>query len=159
MPTHSTLMNNNSSSLIESASNNNIPQNNENITSDKITIEDMLKGVEDPDGKPYFQDNEQGNSTEENIKGSRGFTYQRETAPNVIENIIVLLNNKADKSTLLHEFGHVYLQVMNDLARTNSKARERVLTIDKWLRHEQGSEYTTARHEKFARGFVKLVGT
>lgn len=89
----------------------------------------------------------------------RGFTIQRQTAPNVIENIIVLLNNKADKSTLLHEFGHVYLQVMNDLARTNSKAREHVLTIDKCLRHEQGSEYTTARHEKFARGFVELVGT
>jgi hypothetical protein len=101
--------------------------------------------------KRTFYQGEENNSTEENIKGSRGFTYQKETAPNVIENIIVLLNNKADKSTLLHEFGHVYLQVMNDLARTNSKARERVLTIDKWLRHEQGSEYTTAQHEKFAR--------
>ena len=122
-------------------------------------IDRIIEKNKSVNGGILFQDNEQGNSTEENIKGSRGFTYQRETAPNVIENIIVLLNNKADKSTLLHEFGHVYLQVMNDLARTNSKARERVLTIDKWLRHEQGSEYTTAQHEKFARGFVELVGT
>ena len=106
--------------------------------------------------KTYYQ-GEENNSTEENIKGSRGFTYQRETNASVVQNVIVLLNNKADKSTLLHEFAHVYLNVMTDLARTNSKARERLLTIDKWLRHEQGTEYTTAQHEKFARGFVAYV--
>lgn len=37
------------------SSNSNIPQNSKNVTSDQITIEDMLKGVLDAEGNTYYQ--------------------------------------------------------------------------------------------------------
>lgn len=51
-------MTNSQSSLMKSSSNSNIPQNNKNVTSDQITIEDMLKDVLDSEGNSYFQNNE-----------------------------------------------------------------------------------------------------
>lgn len=48
-------MTNSQSSLMKSSSNSNIPQNNKNITSDQITIEDMLKDVLDAEGNTYYQ--------------------------------------------------------------------------------------------------------
>ena len=72
------------------------------------------------------------------------------------ENLITLLNKKADKSTLLHEFAHVYLITLNNMARENERAREMLLNVNKWLRYD-GIEYTVAQHEKFANGFVAYV--
>ena len=51
-------MTNSQSSLMKSSSNSNIPQNNKNVTSDQITIEDMLKDVLDSEGNSYFQNDE-----------------------------------------------------------------------------------------------------
>lgn len=48
-------MTNSQSSLMKSSSNSNIPQNNKNVTSDQITIEDMLKDVLDAEGNTYYQ--------------------------------------------------------------------------------------------------------
>ena len=110
--------------------------------------------------KTYYQsieDDSNLNDTERGIINSRGFTYQRENfdgSPK--ENMIVLLKHKANASTLVHEFAHVYLQTLNNLARNNVKAKELLLTVNKWLRYD-GREYTTAQHEKFANGFVAFV--
>lgn len=163
MSTSALIPDNNQRSLMKSTSNNNIPQNEQ-----KITIEDMLKDVEDPDGRLYFQEGEQANSTEEGIKNARGFTYEVAAAgvPNgtqsaeladSVKNMIVLLKNKKDKSTYIHEFAHVYLNVLNRLAKTNSKAQDRLNTINKWLRYDGRGEYTRAQHEKFANGFVAYI--
>lgn len=93
------------------------------------------------------------------IDNSKGFTYQRFNFDGTAkENLIVLLKNKSDKSTLLHEFAHVYLTTLNNLALTNTRAKDLLTTVNKWLRYN-GVEYTTAQHEKFANGFVAYIKT
>lgn len=101
----------------------------------------------------YYQaENEQGG-----IDDAKGFTYQRFNFDGTTkDNLIVLLKNKSDKSTLLHEFAHVYLTTLNNLALRNDRAKELLLTVNKWLNYN-GVEYTTKQHEKFANGFVAYV--
>jgi len=104
--------------------------------------------------KPLFQNNDDMNS---NINNARGFTYQRKNFDGTEkENLIVLLNKKADKSTLLHEFAHVYLITLNNLAQHNDRAKELLMTVNKWL-HYDGVEYTEFQHERFANHFVAYV--
>lgn len=91
------------------------------------------------------------------IDNAKGFTYQRFNFDGTTkDNLIVLLKNKSDKSTLLHEFAHVYLTTLNNLARKNDRAKELLITVNKWLNYN-GVEYTTKQHEKFANGFVAYV--
>ena len=102
----------------------------------------------------YQSENEQGS-----IDNARGFTYQRFNFDGTTkDNLIVLLKGKANKSTLLHEFAHVYLITLNNLARENAKARDLLIKVNKFLNYN-GVEYTTAQHEKFANSFVAYVRT
>ena len=104
--------------------------------------------------KTYYQGTDDMNS---NINNARGFTYQRKNFDGTEkENLIVLLNKKADKSTLIHEFAHVYLITLNNLAQHNDKAKELLMTVNKWL-HYDGVEYTEFQHERFANNFVAYV--
>ena len=124
------------------------------LTGANISIND-IRTLFNPNvniGKAHFQSN-----TEENINDARGFTYQRQNFDgSARENLIVLLKNKADKSTLMHEFGHVYLNTLNALALKNAKAKELLITVNKYLRHD-GGEYTVEQHEKFARGYTAYI--
>lgn len=91
------------------------------------------------------------------FQNSKGYTYQRFNFDGTVkDNLITLIKNKADKSTLLHEFAHVYLTTLNTVARDNERAKEMLLNVNKWLRYD-GNEYTVAQHEKFANGFVAYV--
>lgn len=102
--------------------------------------------------KTYYQSEGEGN-----IDNARGFTYQRFNFDGTTkDNLIVLLKNKSDKTTLLHEFAHVYLTTLNNLALRNDRAKELLLTVNKWLNYN-GVEYTAKQHEKFANGFVAYV--
>ncbi len=126
-------------------------------TSSKSIIADLIDKLNPNVIKRYYQelDNEDYNlkTTEESIKNARGFTYQKTNFDGSIkENVIVLLKGKADKSTLLHEFSHIYLNVLNVLAKDNDKAKDMLLAINKQLRYD-GKEYTTQQHEKFAKMF------
>ena len=104
--------------------------------------------------KTYYQGTDNMNS---NIENARGFTYQRKNFDGTEkENLIVLLNKKADKSTLMHEFAHVYLITLNNLAQHNDRAKELLMTVNKWL-HYDGVEYTEFQHERFANNFVAYV--
>lgn len=107
--------------------------------------------------KTYYQS--LNNNINSKIENARGFTYQRKSFDGTTkENIVVLLNNKADKSTLMHEFAHVYLTTLNDLALTNAKAKELLMDVNKWL-HYDGVEYTERQHERFANTFVAYVAS
>ena len=178
MPTHSTLKNNSSSSLIESASNNIVPQNDENITeenkTDKITIEDMLKGVEDPDGKIYFQD-EQGNFFRNDMDGRyRGnqdnidALYKGEYVP---FHKVIKIFESGDESTIIHEFAHWYLDTLDKYASENEEIADDMETVRKFLKcgadsatasqfapsSRNGGKFTVAQHEKFARAFEVYI--
>lgn len=107
--------------------------------------------------KTYYQGMD--DNIDSNIQNARGFTYRRFNFDGTVkDNLIVLLKNKSDKSTLLHEFAHVYLTTLNDLARDNAKAKADLLVVNKWLGYN-GIEYTDFQHEKFANGFVAYVKT
>jgi hypothetical protein len=68
----------------------------------------------------------------------------------------VVLNPKADLSTFLHESGHIFLEIMGDLA-AREDAPEAVRTdyraILSWLGVADRSEIKREHHEKWARGF------
>ncbi|MBQ8635349.1 hypothetical protein IJ425_04260 [bacterium] len=72
------------------------------------------------------------------------------------DNFIVLLKNRADKSTLLHEFAHVYLATLNMLAIADKSIKDELNTLNKWLDY-RGGQYTEKQHEKFAKGFEAYV--
>lgn len=65
---------------------------------------------------------------------------------------IIHLFENADKSSFLHEVGHLFLQDIINAAKTNEYAKRELEAINKMLGHTQG-EYTRAEHEKFAKGF------
>lgn len=95
--------------------------------------------------------------TEKGIMNAKGFFYEKTLFDGTLkDNIMVLIDKKADASTLVHEFGHIYLQALNRLAKTSPRAKEQLLTVNKWLRFD-GNEYTEAQHEKFANGFIAYV--
>lgn len=123
-----------------------------NGTDSTISIND-IKRVFNPNITDYYQ----FNIEEEQDK--RGFAYERTNFDGTQkDNIMVLLKGKHDKSTYLHEFAHIYLTALNNLARTNDKAKDMLIKVNKFLRYN-GKEYTTAQHEKFANYFVAYVRT
>lgn len=105
----------------------------------------------------HYQSNDDVNT---NIENARGFTYQRKNFDGTEkENLIVLLNKKVDKSTLMHEFAHVYLITLNRLALHNAKAKALLMDVNKWLHYDGSGEYTEFQHERFANHFVAYVAT
>lgn len=120
-----------------SASVNNDVNSDVSHSTDSINIINYIKRNLNPninnheEIKPHFQSNDDINS---NIENARGFTYQRKNFDGTEkENLIVLLNKKVDKSTLMHEFAHVYLITLNNLALHNDKAKELLMQVNKWL--------------------------
>ena len=70
--------------------------------------------------------------------------------------ISISLLEKADLSTFLHETGHLYLEVLGDLAERADAAPQIVqdyTAILHWLGAENRHAITTDQHEQFARGF------
>ena len=108
--------------------------------------------------QPHFQS--ASDDMNSNINNARGFTYTRKNFDGTEkENLIVLLNKKVDKSTLMHEFAHVYLTTLNNLALHNDKAKELLMQVNKWLHYDGSGEYTEFQHERFANNFVAYVAT
>jgi GGDEF domain-containing protein len=87
-------------------------------------------------------------------QGERGYVDRmREGMKKIFK---VVLTDKADLSTFLHESSHVFLDVMGDLAG-RPEATERLRTdwakTLEWLGVKDGSEITVEQHEKWARAF------
>jgi GGDEF domain-containing protein len=87
-------------------------------------------------------------------QGERGYVDRmREGMKRIFR---VVLTDKADLSTFLHESSHIFLDVMGDLA-ARSDATERLRTdwakTLEWLGAKDVSEITVEQHEKWARAF------
>jgi len=68
----------------------------------------------------------------------------------------ITLGEKRDLSTLVHELGHYYLEVIQDLASSKSapqQVKDDVQAIRDWVGAEGDAPLTTEQHEQFARGF------
>jgi hypothetical protein len=65
-----------------------------------------------------------------------------------------------DRSTVLHEVGHFYLETLADLSeRVGAPAdiKEDLQTVMDWLGVKNRSEITTDQHEKWAKGFEQYL--
>jgi GGDEF domain-containing protein len=87
-------------------------------------------------------------------QGERGYVDRMQSGLKKIFKVV--LTDKADLSTFLHESSHVFLDVMGDLA-ARPEATERLRadwakTLE-WLGVKDGSEITVEQHEKWARAF------
>lgn len=77
-----------------------------------------------------------------------------------VRQFAIRLDKKSDLSTVLHEMGHYYLEVIGDLVQ-DGKANEALAgdyaVIRDWLGAEAGKPITVEQHEQFARGFEKYL--
>lgn len=93
---------------------------------------------------------------EETPRGSITFGPRRDG----VRRFDIKLTTKSDLSTVLHEMGHYYLEVIGDLVQ-GGKANEALsadyAVIRDWLGAEEGKPLTVDQHEQFARGFEKYL--
>ena len=118
----------------------------------EISIEEMLKSVNDNSGAPYIQPS-RGSIVfgERKVRG-------KDKKERVLPKIQITLSRDADASTVFHEFGHLFF---HDLARRAAlpEASERTVRDFEILRDwlgwdgEKQTEWTREQHEQFARGF------
>lgn len=72
----------------------------------------------------------------------------------------ITLGEKRDLSTLVHELGHYYLEVIQDLASAENapqQIKDDVAAIRGWVGAEGDAPLTTEQHEQFARGFESYL--
>lgn len=102
-----------------------------------------------------LQQLEQGGNDDD----ARGFiTFSPRGMPNRQFNIT--LGDKRDLSTLVHELGHYYLEVIQDLAQADNapqQIKDDVAVIRGWVGAEGDAPLTTEQHEQFARGFESYL--
>lgn len=95
-------------------------------------------------------------SGDDDARGSITFGGRRDG----VRRFDIRLGKKSDLSTVLHEMGHYYLEVIGDLVQ-DGKANEALTgdyaVIREWLGAEDGKPLTVDQHEQFARGFEKYL--
>lgn len=72
------------------------------------------------------------------------------------EPIQITFFDSANLSTMLHESGHLYLEILKDLSRrgeASASIESDLQTVADWLGVEQGEDITVEQHEQFARSF------
>lgn len=73
----------------------------------------------------------------------------------------IRLTPQSDLSTVLHELGHYYLEVIGGLVadgKAGAALAADYATIRRWLGAEEGQALSVDQHEQFARGFEKYLG-
>lgn len=67
----------------------------------------------------------------------------------------ITLAANSDRSTFLHETGHLYLEILKDLNQNyeSFSIKNDFETIQNWLGVKSGEDISIAQHEQFARGF------
>jgi hypothetical protein len=91
-------------------------------------------------------------SGEEDARGSITFGPRQDG----VRRFDIRLDKRSDLSTVLHEMGHYYLEVIGDLVQ-DGKANEALAAdyavVRDWLGAEASKPLTVDQHEQFARGF------
>lgn len=86
----------------------------------------------------------------------RGYITFNDAKPGAQRNFQITVTARRDLSTLLHEFGHYYLEVVNDLASDSTASQQMiddVAAIRQWTGAESTGPFAVEQHEQFARGF------
>ncbi|MGL4315345.1 MAG: hypothetical protein ACRCTL_01825, partial [Pseudomonas sp.] len=117
----------------------------------------LLRGPQpDDQGKTTLFQSEQKatleQSTEDTPRGSITFGQRQDG----VRRFDIRLTKKSDLSTVLHEMGHFYLEVIGDLVQggqANEALSADYAVILDWLGAEEGKPLTVDQHEQFGRGF------
>ena len=101
-----------------------------------------------------------GNQPQLNQTGSdsspRGYITFNDAKPGVQRKFQITVTARRDLSTLLHEFGHYYLEVVNELASDGTAYQQMiddVAAIRQWTGAAPTGPFAVEQHEQFARGF------
>lgn len=126
--------------------NNSITDNTENINPQTVHLYNITEY------KPLNQEEQQslfeGNNKARDIRKIKG-SYMP------AEKIIELFKN-ADESTIIHEYAHWYLSLMERYAKVSAEIEEDLNEVRKFVKNS-GEEFTKEQHEKFARGFEAYI--
>ena len=118
--------------------------NNQNIPQDYIDSDSKSKRTYN-DLKTLHNEKK-----EEKEREYRGYFYKDYDA----KPIVTIMENQ-NASTALHEFSHLFLDMLNELAKVNDDAKTQLEAVNKWL--GSNGEYTVKQHEKFANNFVAYL--
>lgn len=112
------------------------------------------------DGSSAFSQNlENELHQSEKIEVEQGkISFFKDENGNVRKTIIDIMEGTSDRTTALHEFSHLFLKTLIMESKSNLKAREMLLSVNKWLGTD-GSYYTKDHHEKFAEGFEAYIAS
>ena len=72
----------------------------------------------------------------------------------------ITLFEKADQTTFLHETGHFFSHILNDVSSKPNAPADIIKDNDiirKWVEAKEGKPFTTKQTEQFARGFEKYL--
>lgn len=112
-----------------------------------LNLTDELQNRLRQDGISFFQTDKNKQALGKIIFGQDGKT-------------IIQLSKNANRSTFLHETGHLFFRIMQNLANepdSNPLIKEDFNTILNWLGAEKGKDLTVDQQEQFARGFEKYL--
>ena len=86
----------------------------------------------------------------------RGYITFNDAKPGTQRKFQITVTARRDLSTLLHEFGHYYLEVVNELASDGTASQQMiddVAAIRQWTGAAPTGPFAVKQHEQFARGF------
>lgn len=119
--------------------------------SSQIKSADKNSGAFAPESPNIYQQ-----AGEDDARGSITFGPRQDG----VRRFDIRLGKRSDLSTVLHEMGHYYLEVIGDLVM-DGKANELLVAdygvIRDWLGAEAGKPLSVDQHEQFARGFEKYL--
>ena len=124
---------------------------------DTISIKDILNGVKDGKGVLYVDNNGNGNYYTQTYNQSvNGMTEIMKDGERIIS-----IFKTADRSTFLHEMGHVFFDDIQKLASMDNAPSQLVTDWNKlkeWSGWVDGENVdNTKAHEKFARGWESYL--
>ena len=134
-----------------------VGQMTSNTAFDTISIKDILNGVKDGKGVLYVDNNGNGNYyTQTYNQTVNGMTDIMKDGKRIIS-----IFKTADRSTFLHEMGHVFFDDIQKLASMEN-APEQLVTdwnkLKEWSGWVDGENVdNTKAHEKFARGWESYL--
>lgn len=121
------------------------------VNLNELSDDQVLAILRDPESIQGVQLDQTGAPRE-----PRGYITFNDGKPGEQRKFQITVTARRDLSTLLHEFGHFYLEVVTDLAADADaplQMQQDVAAIREWAGAKPDGPFEVEQHEKFARGF------
>lgn len=121
------------------------------VNLNELTDDQVLAILRDPESIQGVQLDQTGAPRE-----PRGYITFNDGKPGEQRKFQITVTARRDLSTLLHEFGHFYLEVVTDLASDADaplQIKQDVAAIREWTGAKPEGPFEVEQHEQFARGF------